>query len=118
MLGTLHWFASAIVCVLVPLYAVQVMSNRSPVARYYIRLFIYVSALSICSVWGVIVSIFMTLMGRRFDINYVVARSFYFVGGRAMGISFNVEGEHHLKCGPAVLIGNHQTMLDILYLGR
>lgn len=60
----------------------------------------------------------MTVTDRRFDINYVVARSFYFIGRKALGISFIVEGEHHLTGGPAVLIGNHQSMLDILYLGR
>lgn len=118
MLDFLVMIVSKLVYLSIPLYVVNVMANRSPIARYYFRLGLYVSALSVTSVWGVIVSIAMTVLGRRFDINYVVARSFYFVGGRSMGISFDVEGEHHLEKGPAVLVGNHQTMLDILYLGR
>ncbi|CCO30047.1 lysophosphatidate acyltransferase [Rhizoctonia solani AG-1 IB] len=57
-------------------------------------------------------------MGKRFDINYVVARSFYYVCGPLLGIDFVVEGEEHMSTPSAVYIGNHQTMLDILYLGR
>lgn len=36
-----------------------------------------------------------------------------------MGITIDVEGEHWIRntC-PAILVGNHQSMLDILYLGR
>lgn len=66
-----------------------------------------------------LVSIGMTLIGRRFDINWVVARSFYAVVSRALDIRFEVEGEEHLqRNGASVLMGNHQSMLDILYLGR
>ncbi|GJJ07328.1 hypothetical protein Clacol_001529 [Clathrus columnatus] len=36
-----------------------------------------------------------------------------------MGITCEVEGEHWFEVtGPAVMVGNHQSMLDILYLGR
>lgn len=118
MLGLLTMIISKLVYLSIPLYIVKVMSNRSPITRYYFRLVIYVSCLSLCSVWGVLVSIAMTIAGRRFDINYVVARSFYLLAGKALGISFEVEGEHYLEKGSSVLVGNHQTMLDILYLGR
>lgn len=101
-----------------PLYLLKLLGDRNPTSRYYTRLVLYVSTLSICSVWGVIVSIFMTVAGRRFDINYIVARSFYYLGGRVMGISFDVEGEENFGSGSSVLVGNHQSMLDILYLGR
>jgi len=60
----------------------------------------------------------MTLIGRRFDINYVVARSFYAIISRVIGITYTVEGEHHLDTKPAVLLGNHQSMLDVIFLGR
>jgi len=61
----------------------------------------------------------MTLVGQRFNINYVVARSFYALGSRALGITMDVEGEEYLdSVRPAILVGNHQSMLDILYLGR
>lgn len=118
MLDLLVRLVSTMVYLAVPLYILKVLSNRSPITRYYFRLFVYVSTLSACSVWGVIVSIGMTLLGRRFDINYIVARSFYYLCGTALDIHFETEGEHHFDNGPAILVGNHQTMLDILYLGR
>lgn len=102
-----------------PIMLCHELSSKSTRARYYIRLVLYLSTLGVCSVWGVIVSIAMSLVGRRFDINYVVARSFYLLASRLLGIRFQVEGEEHLDTSrPAILVGNHQTMLDILYLGR
>jgi len=65
-----------------------------------------------------IVAVGMSLAGRRFDINWVVARSFYFLGSRLLDIKFVVEGEEHLETRPAILVGNHQSVLDILYIGR
>lgn len=60
----------------------------------------------------------MSLVGRRFDINWVVARTFYLIGGKASGIDIVVEGEEYLDTCPAIFVGNHQSMLDILYIGR
>lgn len=102
-----------------PVFLLHTASSISPLCRYYIRLCLYLSSLGVCSVWGVIVSIGLTLVGRRFDINWVTARSFYAVASSALGIRFEVEGEEYLSnTGASVLMGNHQSMLDILYLGR
>ncbi|KAF8709043.1 1-acylglycerol-3-phosphate O, partial [Rhizoctonia solani] len=101
-----------------PALVLRYLSDRSPIVKYYVRLTTYLSTLGVLSVWGVLVSIGMTAMGNRFDINYVVARSFYYVCGPLLGIDFVVEGEEHMSTPSAVYIGNHQTMLDILYLGR
>lgn len=103
----------------IPLLFLHTLSANSPLARYYIRLFLYVSTLGIVSLYGALSSIGLTLIGRRFSINHLTARAFYAVAGRAMGISFDVEGEEWLdKSRPAVLVGNHQSILDVLYLGR
>ncbi|GAA6060109.1 hypothetical protein JCM10212_003517 [Sporobolomyces blumeae] len=89
----------------------------SPV-RYYLRLSTFLVGLAANSAWGVVVSIAMSLVGRSMDINWVVARSFWKSTAPLVGISFKVEGQEHLEENkPAVLVGNHQTMLDILYLG-
>lgn len=56
-------------------------------------------------------------MLQRLNINYYVARSFYQVAHRLVGIDFDVEGEEHLtnlltardgKPQSAVVLGNHQ----------
>ncbi|EUC56184.1 1-acylglycerol-3-phosphate acyltransferase, putative [Rhizoctonia solani AG-3 Rhs1AP] len=101
-----------------PALVLRYLSERSPIVKYYVRLTTYLSTLGVLSVWGVLVSVGMTAMGNRFDINYVVARSFYHVCGPLLGIDFAVEGEEYISTPSAVYIGNHQTMLDILYLGR
>ncbi|KAJ2967876.1 hypothetical protein NUW54_g13380 [Trametes sanguinea] len=101
-----------------PVFALHTLANASPIARYYVRIGLFLSTLGVCSIWGVICSVGLGLIGRRFDTFYIVARSFYHLTSRAVGIKLVVEGEEYLETRPAVLVGNHQSMLDILYLGR
>lgn len=95
-------------------------SPRSQRLRFYLNSLIYITGLSICSAWGVVVSIIMTFIpGQRLNINRVVARSFYHLTSPFLGIKMRVEGQEHFdQARPAVLVGNHQTAMDILYLGR
>ncbi|GAA6040881.1 hypothetical protein JCM8097_003166 [Rhodosporidiobolus ruineniae] len=88
--------------------------------RYYLRLTTFLLGLASNSVWGVFVSLAMAAVGRAGDVNYVVARSFWKSTAPLLGVRFRVEGEEHLtaRAGPVVMVGNHQTMVDILYLGR
>ena len=101
-----------------PFFLARAAADVHPLARYYVRLGLYLSTLGICSVWGVISSVGMSLIGRRFDINWLVARSFYGIASRLIGITIDVEGEEHLETKPAVLVANHQSMLDTLVIGR
>lgn len=101
-----------------PVFALHTLSKSSPIARYYVRLAVYLSTLGVCSAWGVVCAVGMSIVGRKLDVFFVVARSFYMLASRAIDIRLVVEGEEHLETKPAVLIGNHQSMLDILYLGR
>lgn len=116
---SLSWALKPLAYLSLPLILGHEISSRSTIGRYYVRLILYLSTLGICSVWGVIVSVAMSLLGERFNINYIVARSFYLLSGKTLGIRFKVEGEEHLTgSGPAILVGNHQSMLDIIYIGR
>ncbi|BGP55495.1 1-acylglycerol-3-phosphate O-acyltransferase [Rhodotorula sphaerocarpa] len=95
-----------------------VMARFFQPVRYYLRLTTFLVSLGANSVWGVCVSIIMSLAGRGKDINYVVARSFEASTAPLLGVTLRVEGREHLDQNrPAVLVGNHQTMVDILYLG-
>ncbi|KAF8489104.1 hypothetical protein JB92DRAFT_3085312 [Gautieria morchelliformis] len=85
----------------IPLLFFNSLSSHSTLGRYYIRLALYLSTLGLCCVYGTLVSIGLTLVGRRFEINWVMARTFYSLAGRALGICFEVEGS-----------------TDIIYLGR
>ena len=101
-----------------PVFALHTLSNISPVARYYVRLGVYISALGITSIWGILVAVGMNIVGHTYNVNYVVARSFYNIASRVLGITVTLEGEEYLDTRPAVLVGNHQSMLDIIYLAR
>lgn len=102
----------------VPVFVLHTLSNASPIARYYVRLGLYLSTLGVCSIWGAIVAVGMNVIGERFNTNWVVARSFYALTSRMFDIKLVVEGEEYLDTRPSILVGNHQSMLDILYLGR
>jgi len=67
---------------------------------------------------GIVVAAAMSLVGRRYDVNWVIARSFYTLAGNVLDIRVEVEGEEHLLTKPAILLSNHQSMLDILFVGR
>jgi len=60
----------------------------------------------------------MSLIGRSTDVNNVVAWIFYALVGRALDLKVEVEGEDHLDTRPAVFMVNHQSILDVLVIGR
>ncbi|KAH7105590.1 1-acylglycerol-3-phosphate O [Auriculariales sp. MPI-PUGE-AT-0066] len=102
----------------VPLFTLKYVAVAFPVTRYYVRMFLYLSALGICSTEGILVAIWMAIIGQRFNTKYYIARSFYLLCGNLLDIKIVVEGEEHLNVRPAVMVGNHQSFIDILYLGR
>ena len=102
----------------VPIFLLRTVASTSPAGRYYAQLTVYLGTLAVVSTWGVFVAVSMTLIGRRHDVNYVVARSFYAIASRVLDIQVEVEGEEHLQTRSMVMVSNHQSMLDILYLGR
>lgn len=94
-------------------------SARSQKARYYLNSFLYMFSMGVCSSLGVVYAVFLSLLpGKRFNTNYFVARTFYAMAGTLIGYKITVEGAEHLQTRPSIMLGNHQSMLDILYLGR
>jgi lysophosphatidate acyltransferase len=95
------------------------LSPRSRKARCYLNTILYMGSMGFCSVFGIVISIILSFVpGQRLNINYYVARTFYALAGSLTGIRFKLEGyEHFAQNQPAVLVGNHQSSMDILYLG-
>lgn len=94
-------------------------SSRSRRARFYLNTILYMFGMSVCSSIGVTYGLLSCLWpGKRLNTNYVVARSFYYLMRTLIGVSVTMEGEKNLSRRPAIIVGNHQSMLDILYLGR
>ncbi|BGP62347.1 hypothetical protein NBRC10512_003066 [Rhodotorula toruloides] len=86
--------------------------------RYYLRLTTFLVGLAANAMFGAIMALPMSLVGKGKDNQWLVARSFVNTVAPLVGVKFRVEGRENLdKANPAVLVGNHQTMVDILYLG-
>ncbi|EGG04156.1 uncharacterized protein MELLADRAFT_56751 [Melampsora larici-populina 98AG31] len=103
------------------LLASSLFSSRS---RYYLRMISFVFGLFVGSLTGVVSGIIVSLVNPdwRKNIQWLVARTFYGLVSPLIGWEFIVEGEEYLNgCynGESnVLVGNHQSMIDIFYLGR
>ncbi|KIK64758.1 hypothetical protein GYMLUDRAFT_39718 [Collybiopsis luxurians FD-317 M1] len=101
-----------------PVLFIRTVSSSSPRGQYYVRRGLYLSCMTAIATWGVAVAATLSLTGHRYDVNWVIARAFYALAGSVLDINIEVEGEEHLRTKPAVLLSNHQSMLDILFVGR
>jgi len=101
-----------------PFFGLRWLSGRSDTARYYTRVAVYFTGIGVFSAYGFVLSFFMALVGRRFDIDYHTAQAFTGVMSRIFDIKpILIEGKEYLDTKPAVIVANHQSMLDILQLG-
>ncbi|KAJ1647104.1 1-acylglycerol-3-phosphate O-acyltransferase [Coemansia erecta] len=88
-------------------------------ANYYRRMAHYVVCVILASIAGLASMPVLWAAGRRASCNWVVARTFYFLTWAVLGITVEIEGEEIMtRAAPCVLIGNHQSMLDLIMLGR
>lgn len=102
-----------------PFVVLRSVAATFPVARYYARITLYLSTLSMVAACSAALAAGMAAVGRQFDVNYIVARTFYAVAGRVLEMKVDVEGQENLDAAqPAVLMANHQSMLDLLVVGR
>ncbi|KAF9035042.1 acyltransferase-domain-containing protein [Hymenopellis radicata] len=102
-----------------PLVLMQSVAASSPTGRYYVRMTMYVGTLTFIATWGAAIAACMSIVGHRYDVNFVIARSFYYLASTVMNIKVEVEGTENLPSGsPAVLMVNHQSVLDILIVGK
>lgn len=85
---------------------------------FWAKSVVAVTLLSSCAVYGVLVSIFFSLIGKRHLSQWSTARCFYGVMGTLMGIKINLINGERLNDLPAIFISNHQSEMDILMLGR
>ncbi|KAJ2452500.1 1-acylglycerol-3-phosphate O-acyltransferase [Coemansia sp. RSA 2336] len=88
-------------------------------AGYYRRLVHFALCAVVASTAGIVSSPVMWACGRKASVNWVVARTFYYTTRVVLGIRVEIEGEDIIQSArPCVLVGNHQTMLDLIMLGR
>lgn len=89
-----------------------------PKASFYARLLSSYGSLVLCAIYGVLASITLRLVGNYRISQWATARAFQFTMAFTTGIRFEVvEGKEYLDTRPCVLVGNHQSELDVLLLG-
>ncbi|KAF2431378.1 acyltransferase-domain-containing protein [Tothia fuscella] len=86
---------------------------------FFARVLASVGALVLCASYGFVASFALRCIGEAGLSQWTTARAFKWSMYLATGVWFDiVEGEEYLqKTRPAVFVGNHQTELDVLFLG-
>ncbi|KAG6867479.1 hypothetical protein C0993_002302 [Termitomyces sp. T159_Od127] len=108
-----------LVYISLPVLLLQSIAATSRTGRYYARQTLYVGTMVTVAACSIVFAAGLTVVGRKFDVNYVVAKTFYLLARNVLGIRVEVEGQEHLDSArPAVLMANHQSMLDVLVVGR
>lgn len=90
-----------------------------PAASFYARLLTSYGALVVCASYGVFTALLLRPLKHHRIVQYLTARSFKYLMRLATGVSFEiVSGKEYLSTPrPCVIIGNHQSELDVLFLG-
>ncbi|CAG7851529.1 1-acyl-sn-glycerol-3-phosphate acyltransferase {ECO:0000256/RuleBase:RU361267} {ECO:0000256/RuleBase:RU361267} [Serendipita indica DSM 11827] len=71
------------------------------------------ASIVLSSSYGILVSLFCGA-----ETNYISTKAFADVCEWTVGLKFEVEGKEHLDIGPSVVVYNHQSLLDIVFIGR
>lgn len=107
--------ALIVVVITVALYALSLKMSRF---TFVARSIAYYGCLLVCASYGVVASAALRLVGKPGYSQWTVACSYKWTMWFTTGVWFDIiEGEEHLSLRPSVLVGNHQTELDILLLG-
>lgn len=123
----LAWVVGSPIAVLVTTQVLYVVANvtKSQKIDYYARCIASFTALLVCATYGTIASACLNVVGYGGLGQWTTARSFKWTMLVYTGVWFEIEdpdgllqGETWDKLRPAVLVGNHQTELDVLFLGH
>jgi lysophosphatidate acyltransferase len=95
------------------------LSLAIPRAGFFARLLASYVCLIACATYGVLISIPLRLVGYGGLAQWAVARAFKYTMYCTTGVSCEIEdpNDYLNTTRPAVIIGNHQTELDVLVLG-
>ncbi|EPS40301.1 hypothetical protein H072_5898 [Dactylellina haptotyla CBS 200.50] len=95
------------------------LGNVSKIARFGARIMTGYILMVVCALYGVVASIFLRVIGNVGIAQWTVARAFTYTLGPAIGVEFVMENEEGMWSDrPVVFVGNHQSELDVLALGR
>ncbi|KAL4879035.1 hypothetical protein BJY04DRAFT_105112 [Aspergillus karnatakaensis] len=117
-MSLLSYITTAVGLYTAVIISLYVVGQKMPRAAFFARCLAAYGSLIFCALYGVIASIVLRLVGYGRISQWATARSFKWVMRITTGVWFDiVEGQEHLTTRPAVIIGNHQSELDVLMLG-
>jgi lysophosphatidate acyltransferase len=101
-----------------PVIILSSLSAASPKGHYYTRMIVYLGTVASVATASIVTATTLAVLGRPHDVNYYVAYMFYGLVSRLLDIRVELEGQEHLGNGPAILMVNHQSMLDLIVVGK
>ena len=88
-------------------------------ASFYARILTSYACLVICSIYGFLAALLLRLVGLHRISQWATARAFKYTMRFSTGVRFKIiSGKQYLLTRPCVIVGNHQTELDVLMLGE
>jgi lysophosphatidate acyltransferase len=101
------------------LFALSILLPTIPLLGFLARCLTSYASLLLCATYGALASLALRTVGKHRLAQWATARSFDWVMRYTTGVRFViVEGQEYLtRKRPMVIIGNHQTELDVLLLG-
>lgn len=100
------------------LLAIAASVTKMPILSFAARSLASYICMILAASYGVAVGIFLRFFGNPTNAQWATARAFKYLMWYTTGVTFIVvEGAEHLETRPAVFVGNHQTELDVLFLG-
>ncbi|KAI5305664.1 hypothetical protein KEM56_003708 [Ascosphaera pollenicola] len=112
------WFVTGLTLYVAAVLAMYGLSLKFVRAGFIARCLAAYGCLAACASYGVVASLLLRLVGYGGLAQWTVARAFKWSMWFSTGVWFDiVEGAEHLTTRPCVIIGNHQSELDILLLG-
>ncbi|PWW77456.1 1-acylglycerol-3-phosphate O [Tuber magnatum] len=98
--------------------ALTILGRFFKTGRFYARILSCYFLLVTCAAYGVLASVALRLVGKVSIAQWTTARAFKNLACPIIGLEFKVENEGALDTRPAVFVSNHQSELDIVFLGR
>ncbi|CUS12012.1 unnamed protein product [Tuber aestivum] len=98
--------------------ALTILGRFFKTGRFYARILSCYFLLVTCAAYGVLASVALRLVGKVSIAQWTTARAFKSLACPVIGLEFKVENESALDTRPAVFVSNHQSELDIVFLGR
>lgn len=96
----------------------SIISGAFKKIKFVTKGIVALNVLILSATYGVLCSIFLSLIGRRNLAQWSTARFYYHLFSFIMGTKINIDRPELLEKLPAILISNHQSELDIYMLGR